>query len=47
MYENGDKLSSDVDLDCFTVDLYYINGKFYGGELTLSPNAGSGKYKYI
>ena len=34
------KLASGVKLNLFRVDIYYINKKFYGGEITLSPDGG-------
>ena len=46
---NGDKLldtvynlanHKDLDLDFYRIDLYYHNGEFMGGEMTLSPHAG-------
>ena len=43
----SDKLASDLDLDFFTVDIFYINNKFYGGEITLSPDRGNAKFNYI
>ena len=33
------KLARDVDLDLFRVDVFYLGGKFYAGEITLSPAA--------
>ena len=31
----------DLDIDLFRIDLYYIDKKFYGGEITLSPSGGN------
>jgi len=45
----GDRLASgvDLDLDLFRVDIYYVNDKFYGCEITLSPDGGNSPLKYI
>jgi len=36
------KLAEDVDLNLFRVDMYYVKGEFYAGEITLSPAGGQG-----
>ena len=41
-----DKLAKDVSLNLFRVDIYYVGGEFYGGEITLTAGAGQGQLEY-
>ena len=38
-----DKLAKGVSLNLFRVDIYYVGGEFYGGEITLTAGAGKGQ----
>tara|TARA_X000001036_G_scaffold377933_1_gene367993 strand:- start:104 stop:913 length:810 start_codon:yes stop_codon:yes gene_type:complete len=43
LIELSRKLAKGVDLNLFRVDFYYIDGEFYGGEITLTPGGGAEK----
>lgn len=47
MIDTAKRLAEDVDLDLFRVDIYYIDKVFYGGEITLSPEAGKFKLSIL
>lgn len=42
-----DKLAKGVSLNLFRVDIYYVGGEFYGGEITLTAGAGKGQLEYL